>query len=122
TLGQEQTGPGRAVLIVDGRADSAQRAALICLARREGGALVRNVVAVQTAPIDLTVGKCDGGGCARLSAGGAHLETRCLDAEHDKVCGNESAFYPPLVRDVKVQAALALDHGFSGKGLSETWK
>src|ERR1700732_4088036 len=37
TLGLEQTGPGRAVLIVDSRASTAQREALIRLARRQGG-------------------------------------------------------------------------------------
>src|SRR3954454_2879000 len=99
TLGLTQTGPARAVLIVDRRADAAQREALIRLARRQGGDLVRNVVAVRSAPIDFEVCDCEGGGCAKLSAGGARIETRCLDQKHDTVCGNEYAFYPPLARD-----------------------
>ena len=122
TLGLGQTGAARAVLIVDSKADDAQREALIRLAKRQGGDLVRHVVAVRTSPIDLTVGGCTEGGCARLRAGEARVETRCLDMEHDKVCGNESAFYPPLTPGVKVKAAVATEHRFTGTGLSATWE
>src|SRR4051812_39535144 len=121
TLGLTQTGPARAVLIVDRRADAAQREALIRLARRQGGDLVRHVVAVRSAPIDFEVCACEGGGCAKLRAGGARIETRCLDQEHDTVCGNEYAFYPPLARNVKVRPALAVEHAYSGKGVNQTW-
>ena len=121
TLGLEQTAPGRAILIVDERRDSAQRAALVRLAKQEGGKLLENVVAVRTAPIEMTLGGCKEGGCARLRAGAATLSTHCLD-HHDKVCGNEAAFYPPLVKNVKAEAALATEFGYTGKGLNETWK
>jgi hypothetical protein len=122
TLGLKQTGSARAVLIVDSKADTAQRAALIRLARQQGGDLVRNVVAVQTAPVDLTLCDCKGNACARLRAGAARLETRCLDDKHDKACGNESAFYPPLAKGVKAKAAVAVEHGYTGKGFNETWQ
>jgi hypothetical protein len=122
TLGLTQTGPARAVLIVDKRADSAQRAALVRLARREGGELLRNVVAVQSAAVELDFCGCAGEGCATLNAGDARIKTRCLDAKHDKVCGNESAFYPPLSKDVKVRPAFAVEHTFSGKGVQATWE
>jgi len=122
TLGLKQTGSARALLIVDSKADDAQRDALVRLAKQQGGDLVRNVVAVRTSAIDLKVGGCSDGGCARLRAGDARVETRCLDHEHDKVCGNESAFYPPLTPDVNVKAAVVTEHRFTGKGLSETWQ
>jgi hypothetical protein len=122
TLGLKQTGPARAVLIVDSRANPTQRSALIRLARQQGGDLVRNVVAVQSARIDLDVGTCTEGGCGELRAGAAHIETRCLDHKHDKICGNESAFYPPLARDVKVRPAIAVEHSYTGKGVNETWE
>ena len=51
----------------------------------------------------------------------AKLTTRCLDTEHDKGCGNEYAFYPPLARNVKVRPALAVEHAYSGKGVNQTW-
>jgi hypothetical protein len=121
TLGLKQTGPAQAVLIVDKAATEEQRAALVKLARQQGGDLVANVVLVTRAAVDLDVCNCDGGGCAKLNAGGARIETRCLDEKHDTVCGNESAFYPPLARNVKVHAAMAVEHSYVGKGIKATW-
>jgi len=122
TLGLEQTGPAKSVLIVDARADAAQRAALIHLAQRQAGDLVGKVVAVQGAKIDFDASTCKDGGCARLEAGKARIETRCLDGHHDKVCGNESEFYPPLSKGVTARAAVAVEHSFAGKAFNETWK
>jgi len=123
TLGLEQTGSGRALLIVDRQANTAQREALIRLAKRQAGKLLSNVVAVQTAPIELDVCKCKGEACAELQAGAVRVKTRCLDAAHDKACGNETAFYPPLARDVRVQPAAAVENSFfGGTGLPETWR
>jgi hypothetical protein len=122
TFGLAQTGPAKAVLIVDAKANEAQRAALIGLARQQGGDLIRNVVKVESAAVDFTACECKEGACFKVKAGGAHLETRCIDAKHDKACGNEVAYYPPLVKGVKTQPAVAVEHGFNGKGLNETWK
>jgi hypothetical protein len=121
TLGLKQTGPAKAVLIVDSRADATQRDALIRLAKKQGGDLLANVVAVQDAKVEFTVCECEKGGCAKLKAGAATIETRCLDEKHDKVCGNESAFYPPLAQGVKARAAMAVENSYSGKGVDETW-
>jgi hypothetical protein len=121
TLGLEQTGPAQAVLIVDKRANSAQRDALVRLARQQGGQLLKNVVAVQTADVNLTLCDCKGNACAELKAGPAAIKTRCIDAQHDKACGNESAYYPPLAQGVKAVPATAVAHSFQGKGLTETW-
>ena len=122
TLGVEQTGKAKAVLIVDRKATSAQRAALVRLAQSQGGALLRNVVSVQAADIALEACPCKSDACAVLNAGVARIETRCLDEHHDKICGNESPFYPPLAKNVKVKAALAVENAFRGRGINETWK
>jgi hypothetical protein len=122
TLGLEQTGKSKAVLIIDSRANSEQREALIRLARTQAGGLVSNVVAVESAPVRLIVCKCKGEACTELEAGKAVVKTRCLDTHHDKVCGNESAYYPPLARGVTVRPAAAAEHSFSGTGLRETWR
>src|SRR5258708_39292932 len=45
TLGLDQTGPAKAVLIVDKRADKSQKEALVKLAQKQGGELLKNVVA-----------------------------------------------------------------------------
>jgi hypothetical protein len=121
TLGLKQTGPGRAVIIVDDRATRAQREALVKFVKDQAGSLVGDVVAVHTAPIDLTICKCDGEGCATLTAGAVKVATRCLDPDHDKACGNETTLYPPLAKGVVAKAAMAVEHTFTGKELNETW-
>jgi hypothetical protein len=122
TLGLKQNSPGRAVVIVDSRATSAQRAALVQFVKAQAGSLVGKVVAVQSAPVDLTICKCDGDACATLKAGKVKITTRCIDVDHDKACGNETTQYPPLAKGVKAKAALTVEHSFTGKELSETWK
>jgi hypothetical protein len=121
TLGLKQTGSSRALLLVDEKADTEQRAALVRFARKQGGDLLKNSD-VRAANVDVGLGSCKDGGCARLNGGGATMETRCIDAKHDKKCGNESAFYPPLVQNVNVTPAVATEVGFSGKGLNQTWR
>src|SRR5215208_3402198 len=121
TLGLKQSRAGRAVIIVDDAATPAQRDALVKFVKAQAGALVGEVVAVRTAPIDLTICKCDGEACATLTAGTVKVTTRCLDADHDKACGNETTLYPPLARGVSAKAALASEHSFTGKELNETW-
>jgi hypothetical protein len=122
TLGVEQTGRSKTLLIVDSQADAAQRKALVRLARMQGQKLVSDVIAVEQAKIELEISHCQDGGCAVLKAGKARIETRCLDGHHDKVCGNESAFYPPLTKDVTARPAVATEHSFAGKEFNETWK
>jgi hypothetical protein len=122
TLGLKQNGAAQAVLILDSRADSSQRDALVQLARRQAGELLDNVVDVQSAKIELDLCPCKENGCARLTAGAARIETRCINAVHDKTCGNEHPYYPPLSKDVSARAAFSVEHTFTGKGLNETWK
>jgi hypothetical protein len=121
TLGLDQTGPGQAVLIVDERASKQQRDALVRLARKQVGELAEKVLAVESADIDLHLCNCDGGTCAVLKAGKASVQTRCIDGHHDKVCGNESAFYPPLAKNVDAKAAVAVEHTYNGKGFDKSW-
>lgn len=122
TLGLRQTGEGKAILIVDNKATVAQRAALIRLAKKQGGDLVKNVIAVESAAVSFDLCECKEGGCAKLQAGTARMETRCIDGKHDKTCGNEWALYPPLAKDVKARAAVTVEHSFTGKAFNETWK
>lgn len=121
TLGLEQSGPARAILIVDSRATSLQRAALVKFAREQGGKLLGNILSVQDAKVELTNCQCDGEACYELVAGAARVKTRCIDHKSDKACGNESAFYPPLARGVNARVAGVVEHSFRGQGLEETW-
>jgi hypothetical protein len=121
TLGLEQKGPAKAVILVDQKADKAQRDALATLARKWGGELTRHVLAVEAKPIALSVNHCEEGGCASLDAGVAKVETRCIHEEEDKVCGHEDNFYPPLTKGVKVKSAMVLEHSYKGQAFNQTW-
>jgi hypothetical protein len=121
TLGLEQRAAAKSVLLVDERATAEQREALVAFARQHGGELLTNVVAVQQAPISMKMCKCDGEVCAELDAGVARVTTRCLDTHHDKACGNEYAFYPPLASGVRVLPAGVTEHHFRGDGLGHTY-
>src|SRR5262249_19915581 len=121
TLGLKPSAPGKAVVIVDERATSGQRDALVSFVRAQAGDLVKDVVAVRSARVELIICHCDGEGCATLKAGDVKLATRCIDAAHDKACGNETTMYPPLARGVSANAAMATEHSFTGAGLNETW-
>ncbi|MCI0699481.1 MAG: DUF1326 domain-containing protein [Planctomycetia bacterium] len=122
TLGLKQSGPGRSVIIVDEKATKTQREALVAFAKTQTGKLTGEVVAVHAAPFSLNICECAGESCATLSTGTVKIQTRCLNADHDKACGNETTMYPPLAKGVKANAALAVEHTYTGKDLNETWK
>ena len=121
TLGLEQRSPAKAVIIVDSRANQAQREALIRFAQQQGGQLLQNIVKVHAESISINGCPCKKNACFELDARIAKLTTRCLDGEHDKICGNEFAFYPPLASNVKATPAGVVEHSFRGNGLGETW-
>ena len=124
TLGDRRYQPrhGRAVLLVDDRASTAQRAALADLARTLGGSLVQDVVETRTAAIEAKLGSCSKMGCATVKAGGlVEINTRCL-GEQDHLCGNEEAFYPPLTDVQGAYPAYTELASFTGQGLGVTWQ
>jgi len=121
TIGMEQRAPAKAVLIVDSRANLAQREALVRFAQKQGGQLTANVVKVHAQTIKIDICPCKENGCAEMDATIAKVKTRCLNADHDKVCGNEFAFFPPMVNNVKAIPTAIVEHNFRGNGLGETW-
>ena len=113
--------PARSIIIVDHRANRAQREALVRFAKTMAGKLLANVVDVQVAPIKARIGACSKSGCASVSAKGlVEIETRCLGTE-DHVCGNEETFYPPLTKVDNAMPALTVEGSFKGHGLGVTW-
>jgi hypothetical protein len=100
TLGLKQSAPGRSVLIVDEKATKQQRDALVAFAKAQAGKLLGEVIAVNSAKVDLEICACAGESCATLKAGAAKVKTRCIDLAHDKACGNEAAIYRPLSKGV----------------------
>ena len=114
--------PARAVLIVDSRADARQRAALEAFAESKTGKLLAHVVRVETAPIQMTVERGNMPGDASLVAGSyAQIQTRSL-CQGDRICGNETVFYPPLAPLTHSMPAFTVASSFSGPGLGEVWR
>jgi hypothetical protein len=124
TLGNtfEKVNPTQAVLIVDSRADAEQRLALQSFAKHMAGDLMKNVVKVDYAPIELTIeGGNIHGGAAKLTAGSlAAIRTRAMAAT-DHICGNEEIWYPPLTQVQHVMPAYTLEDAYTGDALGETW-
>lgn len=124
TLGDQRYQPcsGKAVLILDARADSRQRAALTDLARTLSGKLVSEVAATRTASIDASIGACTKSGCATVKAGNlVEINTRCF-GDKDHLCGNENLFYPPLTEVTHAFPAFTELAAFKGSGLNLTWE
>ncbi len=113
--------PAKAILIVDERANAAERHALEGLARSEAGKLVGDVVRVETAPIHVSVGQGDNHGSVSLDAGKlVSIRTRSL-CSGDHICGNEEIYYPPLVPTAHAMPAFTLEDAFHGQGLGTVW-
>lgn len=125
TIGDVHTDfyPAKAVLVVDAKADAMQRLALENLARKLGGRLIEDVVAVNVEAIEM--GFENGNVHSRvgtLKAGNlVDLQTRAIRAT-DKVCSHEDTVYPPMTSGIDhAMPAFTVAHRFAGKGLNTTW-
>jgi hypothetical protein len=129
--------PARSVVLVDEKANPEQRQALLGFAREMGGDLLADVVAVESAPIEVTIGgtPMESGhaghaghsgapgltGQASLKAG-EEVELRTRGLNHgDHLCGNEEVYYDPLTRTSEAVPAVTLVHAFRGDELGKTW-
>jgi hypothetical protein len=113
--------PAKSVLIVDKQATPEQRQALINFAQEMGGELLRHVVHVIDAPIDMEVAEGQHSTRARLMAGDVvTVETRAI-GDKDHLCGNEDTFYQPLTQTTHAMAAVAMTDEYRGKDLTVTW-
>ena len=124
TLGNLRYQPrtGKAVLILDEKADTKQREALTDFAHSMAGKLLDQVVGVRTAPIEARLGTCTQAGCASVKAGNlVEVNTRCLGG-HDHLCGNEETYYPPLTSVEHAIPAFTERASFKGSGLNLTWE
>lgn len=124
TLGDVHFQPqsGKAVLIVDSKANPKQKEALADMAKSLAGDLVSEVVNIQTSDVEVALNTCSKAGCASVTAGDlVNISTRCLGGK-DHICGNERNFYPPLT---KVEGAMPVFTdlaSFNGRGLNVTWQ
>jgi hypothetical protein len=124
TLGDLHYQPriGKAVLILDAKANPPQRAALTDFVKAMAGSLVQDIVRVTALPITADLAACDKAGCAKVQAGDlVEISTRCLGGK-DHICGNESTFYPPLISVTHAIPAFTEVASFTGRGLGLTWQ
>ena len=124
TLGDQSYQPrtGKAVLVVDAKATSEQREALLDFARARAGKLIGEVANVKSLNIEANLDACKGGGCALVKAGNLiNISTRCL-GDKDHACGNESTYYPPLTEVNGAYPAFTELATFKGTGLNVTFE
>ncbi len=130
TLGDQYNNPypAQAVMIVDAQASTPQQKALVEMAQAlAGGELLKNVVAVHSEPIEMTMAMNQstrhGGHSAQASLRAGTIvgvETRSLGSD-DHLCGNENVYYSPLVSlDHSMPAVAELDE-YDGPGLGVIW-
>jgi len=118
---REKAVKAKSVIIVDERADTLQRNALVAFAKEMAPELLGDVVRVEAAPIEISLDCCAKSGCAKVTAGKlVRLETRCYH-EDDHKCGNEWIYYPPLSTVKSPKSVMAVTQQFQGKGLDATW-
>ncbi|MGE3820614.1 MAG: DUF1326 domain-containing protein [Isosphaeraceae bacterium] len=136
TFSEDKPEQARAILIVDEKADSRQREALIAMAKSLAGPRLGNVVGVTTTTMSLKIERHAKPGdeisehakhgmphaprATFWASGLAQILTRPLDGR-DHFCGNEVVAYPPLSKGVDVLPAYTLGHQFKGEGLGTIW-
>lgn len=115
--------PAQAVLVVDEKANATQRIALENLARKLGGRLIEDVVAVNVEPISMSFLHGDVHSRAGSMKAGdlVDLQTRAIEST-DKHCSHEETVYPPMTSGLDhAMPAFTIAHRFTGKGLNSTW-
>jgi hypothetical protein len=137
SFSQDDPAYAKSVLIVDKKATPAQRDALVAMAKELGGVRLKNVLAVRTSALSVTVedhaasaepghAKTDGHTMPHApvasfwAPGLAEILTRPL-ADTDHACGNETVEYAPLSRGVKVLPAYTIRHNYKGSELNTLW-
>ena len=114
-----RAGKIKAVILVDEKADTRQRQALIAFVKDTAKDLTKNVIKIRSVSMTLKNNHLDGKGV--FTAGKlAKIETRKLTKE-DCVCTNEIVYYQPLTKVQNFSPAYSKTLSFQGKSLNNTW-
>lgn len=109
----------KSTVILDEKATSEQRDALLSFAKEHAGRAGKEVVRVDTAPIEMSLDLATLNG--NLQAGKmVKLGTRKA-VKTDCICTNEVAFYPPLAKVQNFAAGVSTEAEYKGRGLGTTW-
>jgi hypothetical protein len=113
--------PAKAVMIVDANANAEQQKALVGLAQEMTGDLLKHVVEVRVAPINMQMSHHMHDAKTSLRAGDlVGIETRSV-SEKDHLCGNEGVYYSPLTKLVHSMPAVAELDQYDGPALGVIW-
>lgn len=124
TIGDQYNNPypAKAVMIVDEKASAEQQKALVGMAQAMAGELLKNVVRVEVAPIEMQVSHSGGHYDKTMVRAGtlAGIETRTI-GKRDHLCGNEDVYYQPLVTMNHAMPAVAELDQYQGPSLGVSW-
>jgi hypothetical protein len=109
----------KAAIIVDAKANAAQKDALVAFAKEHSGRAGKEVVRVDAAPITMSLDSVELNG--ELKAGDIAKMTTRKAKPGDCICSNEVQFYPPLAKINRFAAGVAIEAEFKGHGLGATW-
>ncbi len=124
TLGNDgifamHAGKIKSVIVVDERATTEQRLALVSFVKESAKDLTNDIIDVKQAPIDLENDHLTGK--SKFSAGDlAKIETRGMK-KGDCVCANEIVYYQPLTEVENFSPAYAMKNSYQGDGLNGKW-
>jgi len=109
----------KSAIIVDAKANSEQRAALVAFVKEHTGRAGKEVVRIDAVPIQMSLDSVELRG--ELQAGNlVKLITRKAKPT-DCICSNEVAFYPPLAQVERFAAGVSIEAEYNGRGLGATW-
>ena len=109
----------RSVILVDNRANLAQREALVRFARTHAGRAGKDIVRIDAVSIDM---KLDLSTLRGEVVAGTQVTLKTRKARpEDCICSNESAYYPPLARVENFVPGVTIEGRFNGRGLGTRW-
>jgi hypothetical protein len=109
----------KSAIIVDAKADEAQREALVDFVKEHTGRAGKEIVRVDIAPIEMSLDSAELKGT--LKAGESVKLTTRKAKPGDCICSNEVAFYPPLAKVNRFAPGVAVEAEYKGVGLGTTW-
>ena len=109
----------KSIILVDEKANATQREALVNFAKKHAGRAGEKIVRIDFKPIKMSLDTAELRGS--LTAGKeVKLVTRKIGKD-DCICGNESSYYPPLVKVENFAPGFAIEGEFKGRGLGTRW-
>jgi hypothetical protein len=116
-MGGEEPHEVRAIITVDALASSAQRDALVRLAREMSGGLITSVVRVDVAPVRFATT------ATQVDVAAADVVRLTVNKEmtHDPSCGAMQWFKPFSPQVTSSALGFAEVHAFSGEGIGSKW-